>query len=172
MKSCEVLWVSRVVSAALRHFPGECGDDPHFPLWFVAAAKVRSGLCPSFSGEKGSGMFALSDEVFGEMRWRLRIPDGVSPLDPEANIDAALGYIRWLFDHFAEAAATPDDALMMSLSCLDGGLLRALRALRGLRAPVRFSQFAAFVGDGDALAQVARIAALKLSLQLGVDVTL
>jgi len=154
------IWLAHIFAAAVRHFPDEIAQNPQFALWFVAAAHVRSGFDPAYCDKRNRrGIFALSAPIFDEMKRRLRYGNNVSPRDPLANIAAAVAYLRWVYERYAQFAPDSAERIKCALLSLDAGYFRTKFALEKCLRPATFAQAAVLVERTDDAERVKEIAA-------------
>ncbi len=110
---------------------------------FWEFAEMRSNFNLAYSDEQGrSGIFALSQNIFSEMKRRLNFDKNVSPFDPIANIEAAIAYLAWLFEKYEKFASDENERLKIALLAFDEGYFKVKFALEKCRKPVVLEQVA------------------------------
>ena len=143
MNPSDKIWYAYIAVQAYKYFA-----DAQIPcervikmLWNTA--EMRSGFDAKYCDDDCSGFFALPQPVFEEMKRRLDFDKNVSPFDPVANIEAAVAYIAWLFEKYAEFVPDENERLKIALLALDSGYFRVKFALEKCRKPVVLEQVAA-----------------------------
>jgi len=141
MKLSQKVWYAHIAAAVCGCFADAKIPRAELIEMFWDAAESRSGFDTKYCDSDGrAGLFALPKSVFDEMSRRLRFSVGTSPKDPLANIEAAVGYIRWVFDKFSSYVEDERERLKIAFLSLDGGFFRTKFAIERCRKPVRASQ--------------------------------
>lgn len=148
MKKSEEMLYARIATEVCKYFHSVKMPLARLVEMFWDTAHFRSGFDVKYSDDEGrGGIFALPKPIFEEMKRRLGFGKKVSPLDPFANIEAAVAYVAWLFEKYEEFAPDEYERIKIAFFAIDAGYFSVKFALEKCKKPVYFEQILAVVNS-------------------------